>query len=429
MIYEEVEEYINGIPKFTTKNNQGHTKEFLALLGNPQESFKSIHVAGSNGKGSVCAMIHRVLCKSHKKVGMFISPHLEKMVERIQIGERNCTEAEFLQADGEVRKAVEELKEKGLAHPTFFEYLFGIGMVVFRNAGVEYGVIETGLGGRLDATNVLEHPIVTVITSISLEHTEILGNTIAEIAGEKAGIIKSGTPVVFDAKNEEAAAVIEKKAREMNAYACGVTPKQREICGVDNHFIEFSCKEIFPNSRFKVPFPAEYQGENASLALYALALIQKEEGILLEEILEGLADTKWPGRMEEVSEGSYFDGAHNVAGIEEFLKTVRRIGGKKPVLLFSMVKEKNYREVIRLLTRENLWGHVIVTQISGERQIRAQKLEKVFQEYTEVSVESYVDIREAYTRAKQIKGQHKLFCTGSLYLIGELKKIQEDYHD
>lgn len=209
--YEETVERILEIPKFTTKNTLAHTREFLNRLGNPQNRFRVIHVAGSNGKGSVCAYIDSVLRMAGKKTGLFTSPHLVHLEERFALEGKPCSQQDFVHAADEVEQVVLAMEQDGLPHPTFFEYVFAMGMVIFAHGQVEYAVVETGLGGRLDATNIVEHPLLTVITSISLEHTEILGNKLEEIAAEKAGILKWGVPVVYDASQPKAEIVIEKK--------------------------------------------------------------------------------------------------------------------------------------------------------------------------------------------------------------------------
>lgn len=183
-------EFLYGIPKFTKKHSLAHTQHFMELLGNPGNRCKVIHVAGSNGKGSVCCFLYHMLLSEGKTAGLFTSPHLIDVRERFQLNGALCGEDQFLSAYARVKKTAEELERKGLGYPTFFEFIFAMGMVIFEEAGVEYIVLETGLGGRLDATNSVAHPVLCIITSISLEHTEILGDTIAQIAGEKAGIIK-----------------------------------------------------------------------------------------------------------------------------------------------------------------------------------------------------------------------------------------------
>ena len=222
-------EFLYGIPKFTKKHSLAHTQHFMELLGNPGNRCKVIHVAGSNGKGSVCCFLYHMLLSEGKTAGLFTSPHLIDVRERFQLNGDLCGEDQFLSAYARVKKTAEELERKGLGYPTFFEFIFAMGMVIFEEAGVEYIVLETGLGGRLDATNSVAHPVLCIITSISLEHTEILGDTIAQIAGEKAGIIKTGVPVVFDANESEAAVVIADRARELHS-PCTVLEKKCTGC-------------------------------------------------------------------------------------------------------------------------------------------------------------------------------------------------------
>ena len=423
LTYEEVCNYIEEIPKFTVKHSPEHTKRLLACLGNPERDFAVIHVAGSNGKGSVCRAVSHVLTENGTRTGLFISPHLVCMEERMQINEQNSTKEQFVESFLTVKKAVERLQEAGGEHPSFFEYLFAMAMVFFAKEKVEAAVLETGLGGRLDATNVIESPVLTVITSISLEHTGYLGNTIATIAGEKAGIIKQGVPVVFDAGNDEASAVITKRAEEKQAPCYPVRPQQLKIKKITRKNIDFSFASRYDDViPIEIPFVAEYQVINMALAYQALMLLAPRFSLAREKILLALRTVRWAGRMQQVCPEVYFDGAHNTAGIEEFLKTVRQIGGKKPLLLFSMVKEKDYAAVVRMLSRTD-WGGIVVTHIPDARGLSVAALQEEFEKNGKETV-GINDCRAAYDGVMQKKepGQ-TVFCTGSLYLIGELEKI------
>ena len=219
MNYEEAVNYIAEVPKFTRKNKAENTIELLRRLGHPEEKLKVIHVAGTNGKGSVCAFTESILRHAGKRTGLFISPHLVKINERFQINQEQVSDEVFLEAFCRVKDAMDRMVQDGFYHPTYFEILVAVGMVIFAEEQVEYLVMETGLGGRLDATNTVAHPIATVITSISLEHTEYLGDTIEQIAWEKAGIIKEGVPVIYDGRNRAVEKVILEKAEQMHAPA------------------------------------------------------------------------------------------------------------------------------------------------------------------------------------------------------------------
>ena len=218
MTYEEAVKYILDIPKFTRKNDASHTKTLLGLLGDPQEAAKVIHVAGTNGKGSVCAYLDAMLRSEGKRTGLFTSPHLVKMNERIVIDGSPISDDAFVFVFEKTLSCVRQMEKQGLAHPTFFEFLFAMACTAFADAGVEYAVLETGMGGRLDATNTVERPLACVITSIGMDHMEYLGNTPAEIAGEKAGIIKPGVPVFFSETSEESDSVIEKTAEKRGCF-------------------------------------------------------------------------------------------------------------------------------------------------------------------------------------------------------------------
>ncbi|OYP22036.1 tetrahydrofolate synthase, partial [Lachnotalea glycerini] len=212
MNYEEAVEYILNIPKFTKKNPMDNIKTLMKKLGNPEESMKVIHVAGTNGKGSVCAFLASILRQAGKTNAMFTSPHLIEINERFEINGKKVTNEVFTETFHIVINGVNQMIEEGYSHPTFFEFLFAMAMVIFKRAKVEYAILETGMGGRLDATNVIDKPVMTIITTIALDHMQILGDTIEEIAKEKAGIIKSNVVVVFDGTNEAASRVIEEIA-------------------------------------------------------------------------------------------------------------------------------------------------------------------------------------------------------------------------
>lgn len=423
LTYEEICNYIEEIPKFTTKNGLAHTKKLLAYLGNPQDCFEVIHVAGSNGKGSVCSAISHVLMKNGYKTGLFTSPHLVCMEERFQINETNCTKEQFVDCFLMVMEAVKRMQEEGEAHPSFFEYLFAMGMVHFAKEKVSVAVIETGLGGRLDATNIVEKPIFTVITSISLEHTKYLGDTIEKIAAEKAGIIKPGVPILCDASNEIAAETIKKQAEKQNAPFFKIMKNQIKIHKNTGKSIDFSFTYGYDDViLLTIPFVAEYQVMNMALAYQTLYMLSEHFGLTKEMIRQGLKDVRWQGRMQMVEDGVYFDGAHNEGGIAEFLKTVKTIGGKEPILLFSMVDDKDYTKVMKELSAYD-WGTVVVTHIPDVRGLAVEALQAEFLKNGK-EVFGINEVHEAYNFVMHTKKENQqVFCTGSLYLIGELEKI------
>lgn len=425
MNYIEAVDYIAEVPKFTKKNKAENTVELLRRLGHPEEKMKIIHVAGTNGKGSVCAFTESILRHAGKRTGLFISPHLVKLNERFQINQEAVSDEVFLEAFCQVKTAIDAMVEEGFYHPTYFEILFAVGMVIFAREQVEYLVMETGLGGRLDATNTVAHPIATLITSISLEHTEYLGDTVEQIAWEKAGIIKPGVPVIYDGRNRAVEKVIVEMAKEKNAPAYPYYAEMSEILDRTDKNIDFVLNNRYYDYKtVRVPYLADYQIVNSSLAMITVRVLDKEKQISDQTILQGIADTRWSGRMETVMPGVVLDGAHNAAGIEEFLKTVRMVQKTQPVsMLFSVVVEKDYEKMIREICEGADFTSIVVTQIEGDRKVAAEELAEVFRKYTQAQVTAKETVREAFETALEQKGDGMLFCAGSLYLIGEIKAV------
>lgn len=427
MTYQEAVAYIDETPKFTKKNTLDHTRAFLKRLGDPQEKMKILHVAGTNGKGSVCSFLASMLKAGGKRTGLFTSPHLVKINERFVVDEKDVSDEEFLEAFHTVMDCVEEMKEEGYPHPTYFELLFLIGMKLFERAGVEYLVLETGLGGRLDATNSVAHPLVSVITSISLDHTEYLGDTVAAIAGEKAGIIKEGVPVVYDASCPESAEVIRRRAEELRVPAYPVTPKMYKISKTTKKHIDFSIDSgYYDDIRLSISSVAEYQVKNAAEAVTAIRVIDREGAFTDEVIRKGVEEMRWQGRMETVLPGVIIDGAHNEAGVEEFVKTARRLEADYPVtLLFAAVGDKDYRHMIETICRELRLERVIVTEVGGYRSVDVKVPEELFRQFGAKKVTAIPDVEEAFDEALREQGDGILFCVGSLYLVGNIKSILE----
>ena len=423
MNYQEAVDFINDVPRFTTKNKPENTIELIERLGRPDRKMKLIHVAGTNGKGSVCAFLASTLQHAGYRVGLFTSPHLVTINERFQINQIPVSDETFLQAFLKVKRVIEEMTADGFCHPTYFEILFAVCMVIFGDAGLDYAVLETGLGGRLDATNVIEHPQAVVLTSISLDHMEYLGNTVEQIAWEKAGIIKEGVPVIYDGRNPSIEAVIRREAARKYARPIPYKESFSKICGRGEKTIDFSVQSgYYEGTVITVPYVADYQVVNSSLALLALEVLDPEHRIPRETVAAGIAETRWQGRMETVLPGVIVDGAHNEAGIEEFIKTVKQIHQTKRVtLLFSAVVEKEYDQMIRTICEEAAPDEVIVTQIAGSRIVPGSQLAGLFREYTDAPVTAVEDIGDAFALARERKGDGVLFCAGSLYLVGEIK--------
>ena len=426
--YEEAAAYIEEIPKFTKKHTLEHTKTFLKRLGNPAADRKIVHVAGTNGKGSVCAYLQAILMAEGKRTGFFTSPHLVSVNERIRVDNIQIDNETFLKVFRKVLKIVRQMVEDGIEHPSYFEFLFGMGMTAFAETDVEYIILETGLGGRLDATNAIDNPALAIITSISLDHTAILGDTIEKIAGEKAGIIKPGVPVFFDGSSKKAAEVIKAKASELGVSCREVTKNAYEIQKVHRKYIAFSRRSAYDKDViFQVPMCGCYQAMNAELALEASEYLLAGEEIHMDRWKEALAELHWEGRMERVGAHITVDGAHNPGAMEAFVESVKALDESERgemVLLFSAVSDKKYDQMIEYLCENLDVKAYVVTQIEDERGVPAEELADVFRRYTDRPVYCKERLEDAVRTAMNEWGETgEIYCLGSLYLVGMMKKL------
>lgn len=428
MRYGQIENYINDIPRFTTKNDLTHTNRFLEKLGNPQQGRKILHVAGTNGKGSVCIYLEHLLQSEERTVGTFISPHLIVMNERIRINGKMVDDTAFFKVFDDVMAAVAELEKEGLPHPTFFEFLFGMGMKAFADADVEYIILETGLGGRLDATNCIKDPLLTLITTIGMDHMQFLGNTLESIAGEKAGIVQLHVPLLYmEHTSESVNQVFEQKASEMQAPCRKISKSAYEICESNDKWIAFSCANAYyEDTTWKLPNSGIYQAANAMMALEAMRELFGEKKHL-SSWKKALEEAKWEGRMEELAPKFYVDGAHNMDAIEAFTASIKP-KEQDCVILFSAVKDKDYEDMIAYLCKNLKVQEYVVTTIEDERGEQATRLGELFRTYTDAPVRVIDTIEEAVDDVRARQGDRCVYCIGSLYLVGTIKKYLGGIH-
>lgn len=443
----EIVEYLYNIPRFARTGGLEQTRERLRLLGSPEKSFHYIHVAGTNGKGSVCAYMESCLRGFGFKTGLFTSPHLVRINERIRIDNEEISDEDFAEAFYKVKVLVDAQMVQGIAHPTFFEFIYLMAMCAFQKAGIEYGVIETGLGGRLDLTNAVEAPELTVITSIGLDHTAILGDTIEKIAGEKAGIIKPGVPLVYLASRPEAARVIEARAEEMfgpgevseihkdgpeRRLCYPVRPDWMESISVEAGRIRFSLEcPYFQKYDIMLNTNGMYQVENAALAVTGMEVLKKSlgrrrpEAEFQKKILSGIESMTWPGRMESVGENIYVDGAHNDDGIRELVHSIESVFPNKDIyLVFAVAEDKDYQEMVRHLCLLKGLKGVIVTEIDNGRRRDFHEVMEDFQKNWHGNIQGTYNVSEAIVNGQAWKGNDGiLICTGSLYLVGHVKEL------
>ncbi|MDD7114351.1 MAG: bifunctional folylpolyglutamate synthase/dihydrofolate synthase [Lachnospiraceae bacterium] len=419
MTYDEMEREINDIPKFGANASLSNLTAYLDILDHPEASLRVIHVAGTNGKGSVCAYLESVLREAGYRTALFTSPHLVKMSERFRINFQICEEEKLIFAWETVRNLMERGEELHVKPLTFFEILFLMALLIFSKENVDYCIMETGLGGRLDAT-VLTRPILCVITSISYDHTAVLGETIEAIAGEKAGIIKNGVPVVVLDEENGAFPVIEAEAEKKKAPLYRVLSKEVRIFKNTKNKIDFSINSsYYKNNHLSVQGMAEYQIYNGALAAVAMKILFPD----MDEktVQKGLMAMRWEGRMEQLMPGVYVDGAHNPGAVRQICRSVRQ-NSNSWILLFAVCGDKDYSSMIRMLG-DISWKKIYITTIEETRGADVSEVTKYFREYTECPLYGFEKAEEAFGAALQDKEDgDNLLCLGSLYLVGELKR-------
>ena len=428
--YEEAVNYILDVPRFTKKNVPEDTEHFFDFLGRPGERAKIVHVAGTNGKGSVCAFVTSVLERAGISTGLFSSPHLVDIRERFRLNGEMISREAFASCLNRVMDSLELFRaETGKAeyHPTFFELLFFMGMLWFSDQKAEAIVLETGMGGRLDATNVVRRPAVCVITRIGLDHMEYLGDTKEKIAAEKAGIIKPRVPVVFWDEDPSVSRVIVEKAKKIDAETIPVSEEEVGFFNFKNKTVDFSMRSgYYEYIRVCLHTPAVYQRQNAALAVRALEvlngkLMQEPEAakrITREAIEEGLSAAHWSGRMEEVRPGVLIDGAHNEDGVHAFLESVRHDGclGRRS-LLFSVVSDKRAGRMAEQILESGLFSRIVAAPMKSGRSLTREQLDEIWMGQAEL----YDSPEKAFDTLIREKGKKDMvYAAGSLYLAGQL---------
>jgi dihydrofolate synthase / folylpolyglutamate synthase len=435
MTYAESVQYLFSLGRELASPRQASTAKFdlknitavCEHLGQPQREFQSVHVAGTNGKGSTSAMLDSILRAAGARTGLYTSPHLERINERIRVHGKEISDEDFAAAFTRVQEAIEELFASGrlAAHPTFFECVTAIAFVHFAAAGVEFAVCETGMGGRLDATNILL-PEVAVITQVDFDHENYLGHSIEEIAGEKAGIIKPGGRVVSAAEHLIARVVIRRRCAEQSAFLVEI----EDACYLEDVSADqgcFSFTAISYDSGARIPIalhlPGRFQVRNALTALAASRMLT-ERGAPIDDaaIARGIAATAWPGRLERISERPdiYVDGTHNPAGAREIAVFWEQfLPGRNIYLIYGAMRDKAVDEIAGLLFPRA--ATVILTAPAQSRAISAPLLAEMTGHHAR-RAEAIADSAKALDRALELASpEDVIFITGSLYLVGELR--------
>lgn len=428
MNYEEALQYISDTYKFGSKLGLENIKKLTELLGNPQNKYKIIHIAGTNGKGSTSNMIHDVLMASNYKVGLFISPYLQEFTERIQINKKHIDKDSLGRITALVKEKVEIMVKEGYNHPTEFEIVTAIGFKYFEEQNIDFLVLEVGLGGRFDATNAVKNSLISVITSISYDHTEYLGDTLEKIAFEKAGIIKENSDVVVYPQEKNIVDVISEQAALKNSKLHLTNKDNISLVSadIDGQILRYLDKSVFNLNDFKINLLGEHQIYNCLTVLKVLEIL-KDKGFNITEdsIYKGLLSCKFAGRFEVIHKNPVIilDGGHNINGIEYFSKAVKKyFRDKKIILFYGMLKDKHPEMLIDYLT--DISKEIYTLTPNNPRAISSTDLAKLINDKNTsveaMALNNYEDILPIIKNAKE---DEVIACVGSLYLIGDIRTL------
>jgi dihydrofolate synthase/folylpolyglutamate synthase len=426
---QECSRYLEKIQSLGIKFGLDNVREILRAFHSPHHKFPSVLVAGTNGKGSVCAFLTRILTLHGLRVGLFTSPHLVRVEERLRIGDKLIPRKLFCRLLSRLKERIDELiAEKRLLNPpTYFEHLCCLAFLFFAEKKVDIAVLEVGMGGRFDATNVVT-PLVSVITTISAEHQKFLGKTLNQIAFEKAGIIKPGIPVVCGVEKPLAFQTIKDRADELGAPFLGVF-------GQKGNFISEKAERgyIFhwtmggETYSYRPSLRGVHQGRNAAVAIAACRVLdQNWRGLEKEKIIRGIQTTRWEGRLEAFSEKPLvlLDGAHNAEGAGALRDYIREFAFPPLFLVYAAMRDKNIKKIADILFP--LADKVILTRFPYYRAARPEEVKEKATFYKDRII-CEPDVEEAFRRALQMAGpEGTVLAAGSLFLIGEIKKIRQN---
>ncbi len=429
MNYQEALSYMEHLNIFGIQLGLGRIKYLMELLGNPQDKYRTIHITGTNGKGSTSAMLASILTQSGLTTGLYTSPHLVSYTERMQIDGELISEEAFADCISRVREKVEQMLSEGQEQPTLFEVITAAAFLYFANKKVDYAVIEVGLGGLLDSTNVIT-PEVSVITNVTMEHADKCGGTLQGIAHHKAGIIKPGVPVVTAAKGEALDIILQEAGEKGSDVFTAGRDFESSITGFDGkvqHMLLKSTLLGIEGMEYNLQMLGSYQSENSSLAIItALLLSNGAKNVSVDTIKKGISLVQWPGRFERMDKGEsriVIDGAHNPAGMTVLRESLDYyFRDEKRVLLLGILKDKDIKTMLDILLRPE--DMVVVTAPQSDRASDPAVVADHIKSMGLKHVEAIPDRDEALNHAMKLAGKdHLLVCAGSLYLIGYLRKL------
>jgi len=418
MTYNEALEYIHGVNWTFCKPGLERISELCEKLGNPERKLKFVHVAGTNGKGSFCSMLESVLRAAGYKTGLYTSPYIKEFNERMRVMGKNIENDTLADITSRVRPIADAMVDK----PTEFELITAIAFQYFYEAGCDIVVLEAGMGGRLDSTNVIREPLLSVITGIALDHTDYLGDTVAKIATEKAGIIKDSAPVLYGGEDNEARCVIKATAYDRNSEFFDVDYQKIERLTSTLDGSSFDYKE---HKNIKINLLGLYQPRNTALVLEAIDIL-KSRGLKISDsaIKSGLADARWLARFEIISKDPLviFDGAHNPQGISSAVSSIKHyFGSERVYVLTGVLRDKDYRFIAGELATVAERAFTLTPQ--NARALSAEEYAKTLSNLG-VEAEPYPSIEAALKAAKEAakKAGKPLVCLGSLYTYADIIK-------
>ena len=425
MKYEEAMKYITEVGNFGSNYGLERTYKLLEHLGNPERDLKLIHIAGTNGKGSTTSMITEILMGEGYKVGMYTSPFIEEFEERIQINRNNIPKESLAILMDEIKVAVDKVIEAGYNHPTEFEIITVLMLLYFKKENIDFGVIEVGLGGTLDSTNVIK-PIIQVITSISFDHTNLLGNTLEKIAREKAGIIKKGIPTVIYPQQEEVLKVIKNKCFEMDSELYIANNENLKFENIVNLDKPYQLLKYNNEIDILLPLLGEHQIINLSVAMQAIEVLNNKNiiDISIANIVKSIKNVSWKGRLEVLSNNPYvvIDGAHNIQGIKTLSRNIKKYFKYENLyLILGILADKDVEEMIKIITpmAKKVYS-VTPNSIRGEL---AESLKDEVSKFNK-NCKAFDKYEEAYLEALNDASEKDLIlASGSLYMIGNMRKI------
>lgn len=402
-------------------------EELLRRLGNPQDDLKVIHVAGTNGKGSVSKYLEEGLSACGYKMGLYTSPYIETFNERIRYDGADISDEDLEYYGQKVVSAAEAMVADGLDSPTEFEVVTAIAFLYFAGRQADITILEVGLGGIGDSTNVVKSPLASVITSISYDHMAQLGSSLAEIAVNKAGIIKTGCPVIANVPQRDAAKIIARKAYAMGSRLYDISGIRAAVSD-ETPFSQKVSMELYEKSYsdVEISMVGRHQAENLKTALATLEILRKSGAVKLdrEALYEGLKRARQPGRFEVISEDPLviIDGAHNEAGAQALQETMaQHFAGKKILLVAGILADKEIDSIVKFLTK--ITDHIIVTEPDNPRKLAAEKLAGHVADFG-VAAEVVSDVEAAVHRAKELADDYDVILfAGSLYLIGYVRRL------